>query len=494
MINDPTLDIQKPVAAEVETKDISDAPVKKEATPELMDFANASFTEQRPVIEDRELKQKSSYMQPLSFYNYGIDVLMYNRKVDVDASIMQHYSPAAIGVDALAREGSHWEQSFGIDDDVVGVKRPTYRSTGGHVHGKAALEMVRSINGAGGTLTIPLINTGIHITVKPANETAFIDTEFRIGQAATEIGTATTGLMLNARSGVFSKELIDLALSQVTTSNLAVGAEALHPTLMEIIDPLDYPVLVWSVLAAKFVSGHPWNFVCTEEQCKHSRAAVINFTRMLWFDKSMLTNVQLNILAKHQRSVTLEQVATYRSEWGAGKSSEHVMSDGIKIVFKRGSLREYVDTSKQWIDEIERHYNSAMTTFTSEQRRNQYLSSQMQSRRMRKYEHMVSHILLPSGLEGEYATVDDRETIRALLEEFSAASSEYESFEESAITYIDANSSAIIGYVAHPCEKCGHEPETVSGKFRSIVPVAIDRVLFTLVQQRNSIMAQLGQE
>lgn len=456
------------------------------------DYLIVNFEESKKI----ESESKNDHFQDISkltFYSHGLDVLTKSND-DLDPEYAQYFTPKLIGIDALGRENSLWRQNIPYGEKTANVRKPALRATGGHLHGTAALEALRNVTGNGGTLSFPLIHTGIHLTVKPTDESDFIDLEFRLGQVATQVGMSTTGLLLSARSGVFSSELIDLALSQVTSSNLQVGRDELIPTLRKLINPLDYSTLIWSVLASKFISGYDWNFECANSKCRDVRSSRISFARMLWYDTSKLTDKQLKILVQKQSSVTVQDVEDYAEDFGEGNGNNFEFENGIKIKFKFTSLDHYLSVSKEWVSEIERQYNQAMSSYSTEQRRQQYLHSQIQARRMRKYEHMVSEIHIPSAIEGEYNIIDKPEDIRNLLTELSTTSQDYLIFEQAAINYIDANTYAIIGYVAHKCKKCGFEPETSKGTFRSIVPIAVDRVLFTLVQQRNSIMTALAEE
>lgn len=455
-----------------------------------------NFKETSPVIEDKEPRNNMKFWPYLGFLNSGFSISVKDLQVlpddDPRKSMFQFYTPKVLFENQVNSEDREWVQHIQHEERLIGTQRPRMRATGGHVKGRAAIELIRRNGGNGGTLTFPLIHTGIHVTMEPANEKQFIDLEFSLQHQATQVGLSTTGLLLNARSGVFSEAMIRFALEHIVSTNYPCGADEIVDTLVEVIDPLDYSTLVWGVLATKFANGHPWEFKCTSSECNESRTAMLNFARMLWIDKSALTEKQLSILAGNQKSITDDLLQQYRSEFKSPASKEVKLADETVIVFGRTSLANYIQTAKRWVDEIERSYTNALSSYSSPKRRDQYLDGQIQARRMLKYEHLVSEIRIPGDMEDEYIVIDDRDTIREALIEFSSIDENYSAFEDGANSYIEDSTIAVVGYPSQKCKACGYDGSAEHGRHRSIVPISVDRVLFTLVQQRNLVMLEMA--
>ncbi|AQT28166.1 hypothetical protein pVa21_225 [Vibrio phage pVa-21] len=463
---------------------------------EVVQPAKDNFTETSKVVEDKEVRSNMAHWPYLSFLNTNFNISAKNLQSLTDSdprkSMFQYYTPKVLFTNQMDDESRDWVQHIKHDERIIGTQRPRMRATGGHVSGRAAIELIRRNGGNGGTLTFPLIHTGIHVTMEPANEKQFIDLEFSLQHQATQVGLSTTGLLLNARSGVFSEAMVRFALEHIVSTNYPCGADEIVDTLVEIIDPLDYSTLVWGVLATKFANGHPWEFKCTSNECNEAHTAMLNFARMLWIDKSSLTEKQLNILAGNQKSITDDLLEQYRSEFKSPASKEIKLADDTVIVFGRTSLANYIQTAKRWVDEIERSYTNALSSYTSPKRREQYLDGQIQARRMLKYEHLVSEIRIPGDMEDEYIIIDDRETIRDALIEFSSIDANYAVFEDGANSFIEESTVAVVGYPTQKCKACGYDGTAEHGRHRSIVPISVDRVLFTLVQQRNLVMLEMA--
>jgi len=489
----PLAEEPTPLKEAVHTNDNVEAEKPEAATSPTKD----NYLETSPVVEDKEIRGSQASWPRFSFMNNNIDVALEElsgmSSDNPKTEAFNFYTPHATYLERANSDDAEWCQHIKHNDRVIGPVKPRLRSTGGHVTGRAAIELIRRNSGNGGSLTYQLPHTGITITMEPAKESRFIDLEFSLQHQATQVGMSTTGLLLNARSGVFSEALIRFALEHITSTNYATGADELVETLLDIIDPLDYGALIWGVMATKFANGHPWEFHCVSKTCDHRRTAMINFARMLWIDKAALTEKQLNLLANNQTSITNDLLKQYQEEFKTPDSNTVTLNDGAVIAFGRSSLRHYITCAKRWVDDIERTYTKSMTNYTTQARRSEFLDGQVQARRMLKFEHIVKEIRIPGEIDGEFIIIDDAETIREALIEYSTLSENFSIFEEGADRYINDSTIAIVGYSSQKCQACNHVPSSSNGgRHRSIVPIAIDRLLFMLVQQRNLIMSEMA--
>lgn len=475
---------------------VSSAEEPKASTPEPRPD---NIEEKRPVVENKAIPLGMQSWPHYSFLNNGFtqaatDLNGINKDEDERFAAMQWHYPRALLSDKSAEEGSQWVQHIEHGGKLIGPQAPRLRSNGGNLKGRAALEALRRNSAIGGTLTFELFRTGIVVTMEPAKESRFIDLEFTMQHQATQVGLSTTGLLLNARSGVFSDAMIRMALGQVISTNYQCDNDHLVESLMDIIDPLDYGTLIWGVMATKFANGHPWSFMCTSIECEAVENVMMNFARGLWVNKAALCTEQLDILSKTSKSIDLLTVQKYRDLFNQKIKNEVELSDGTVIVFGRSNLTTMLEATGRWVKEIEASYNAALTNYATEKQRTAYLDGIIQTRRMLKYEHFVQEIKIPGALEGEYTIIDDRETIRDGLMDLSTLSDNAEIFEEAADEYIEASTIVLFGYRARKCQSCGHDPAGEVGQHRAIVPIAIDHLLFMLVQQRNMAFARMGQE
>jgi hypothetical protein len=455
-------------------------------------LAEVAYEQTAPAVEEGVAKGNLQYQPQLTFYNYGMEVLTkYTLNADIDTEVVSNYTPELIHTDKLTEADTYWSQHIRREGGaVIGPRRPRLASTGGTLTGMAAIESIRRVAGAGGSLTYELAHSGLVITVTPVKETEMIDFEFDLTRAATQVGLSTTGLLLNGRSGVFSEALVNLALDHITSCNFKeVGTN--FRALADYIDPLDYGALIWGMLATTLANGHPWEFACTNGECKHRREALVNFSRMLWVNRNGLTEKQQNMLVKFSNNITAAQLTEYRQEF-TDKAATYTMSTGVIVHWQRSTLAEYLRQAKEWVSAIEKQYNTAMTNYFTEAERRRYLNGQIQARRMHKYIHQVGKIMVPSAVEGEYDEIVDRDAIHAVLLELTAITPDIREFETAAVDYIESNTVQVVGYPGVKCTKCNHVPKGRGGEFRSIVPVAVDRVFFTYVQRKTLALMDLA--
>lgn len=456
------------------------------------ELQTTEYEQTGPVIEEGTPKGNLQYQPSLAFYNYGLEALTrYTQGEDLDSELIGMYTPDLIHTDTISAPDSYWVQHIKSEDrGIIGPRRPRLASAGGTLSGMAAIESIRRVAGAGGSLTYELAHSGLVITVFPVKETEMIDMEFDLTKATTQVGMSTTGLLLNSRSGVFSEALVNLALDHISSCNFkAVGTN--FRELIHIIDPLDYGALIWGMLATTMANGHPWEFACSNGECGHTREALINFSRMLWINKNGLTEKQRTMLVKHGKEINEKQLEDYRNEF-EDKASTYTMENGIVIHWKRTNMANYLKLANEWVSVIEERYNTAMTNYFTEAERRRYLSGQIQARRMHKYLHQIDKILIPTEIEGEYDEIAELDDIYSCLLELTSISPDIRAFENAAIEFIEANTIQVVGYPGVKCPSCEHVPTGRGGEFRTIIPVAVDRVFFMLVQRKTLALTELA--
>lgn len=372
---------------------------------------------------------------------------------------------------------------------IIGPTKPRLRSTGGNLKGSSALELIRKRTQTGGMITFPLVHSGIVATMRPAKESEIIDFEHRISSTATRVGINTSGQLLHARSAVFVKELCELAFDLIVSTNLKVSDPDI---LRETISSFDYSTLCWAALSTKYPDGFPWNIACSFEECKEVTPVTMHFPTMYRMDRNAITPTMRTILTKS--TVTVEDLELYQKELKCEKAKIDV-GDGIKLILKSSTIGEWIDDGLKWVSEIETAYNSAMSTYTSEDRRHRYMNSLTQAKRLLKYRHLIDKIeIIVDEETGASEIIDDPDNIDEIIEEISGLTSHFILAENGILSFIQENALTLIGYPTHACPSCGKVHETKDGPFRAIVPIAVDRLLFTLVQQRVSLMVEMSEE
>lgn len=457
-------------------------------------------------IKSGEFKQQHEITTPvterdvtrigLSSFNYPGNIT-YNWMQSETSKLSQedlaqtfyHHTPLMLMEERIP--SGEWEQDVNHAGNTIGISKARYGNTG-ELKGSAAIEMIRRRGGNGTTIRFPLYRSCIWVTMRPATEQELADLDYRLSSDENMVGRSTAGMLLNAGSGSFNEALVDLALSLIIDTNLTNRAGGMAAALRTRIDILDYTDLISGMLIALYPDGYPWEFTCSNPKCNHVVTGQrVNFARMLWHDKACLTEKQLDMLIKHRKSISDDEILAYRNEFRLTDKDFILLKNAdINIHFKTANLDEYLTVSKSWISQIENKYTAALTKYHTEEQRAAYINTQTQIHRFAKYLHLIDKITFP----GEDCEIVDPETIAEALTAIDTTTSDYNDFEEAALNYIEAHSITVFGYPSQECTVCGVEPTTAEGSFKSIIPISPDRTFFTLAQLKTMVMSQLGDE
>lgn len=488
----PTKELEAPVVPSAEA--VEPQPENEEDLM-LLDYPQCNFTEDKPVIENKA-RGRTVSLDPLNTFAYPLEVTAALREIhgvgytEEDAPLGTLFTPRLMFSTRMTAPGSEWVQFLEHGGERVGVQSPRYAPVGNVISGDNAVDILRKVSGIGTSITFPLYHSGIWITLRAPGDVELVNFDFKLTMEKTRVGLSTTGQLLNSRSAVFSNALIDFILEHVTATNVANLGEGMVKALRSRIDMLDYSTLVWGILTTMYPNGYPWIFQCANPECLHEREAVLNFARMNFVDKTVLTEKQMEMLVRKRKVISDAEIAQYKEEFKLTDKNAITLTTGVKLHLRRCTVDEYAESGVKWVDVIERQHANALSNYTSEVEREAYLTSQIQARYMRKYEHFVEKISIPQG--SEYLDIVDRDTIISALEALSTVNEDFADFENGVLSYIEANTIAVVGYPAVDCETCLVAPHTPEGRLRSIVPIAVDKVFFTLTRLRTRTMAQLA--
>lgn len=488
------LETEVPVAetAQVDPTDVEDTELNPREL-QLGEDHIVKFTEAKPVVTDAteaEIEKMRIYTKP--FQSFNVDAIGWTASLidkgnkwgeDEPAELLSLMSPKSIFTERMTT--GDFSNELKHEDKSIGPQRPKI-GTGGELKGDAAIELIKRKSTGGGSITYPLPHSGFWLTVSPPIENELVDIDHEILMSATQVGNSTFGLLLNSRSGVFSRILIGFALSKVTNSSLKLPEGLNTESLLEHISPLDYPIIVNYLLASMFMKGYPWDFTCSSSECKSTRSTLVNLTRAVWFDRSAINTKQRELLIRGRNNCRPEDVVKYREEFSKPELSSVELGD-ITIHFRVGSMAEFLTSSDRWVNRIEESYTRVLKDYTSESKRKTYINGQIQASRMNRYRHMVSHI------EIDDTVIRDYETVTNALDNISSINEDWNLFEAAVVKYIEDVTVAIVGIPSHTCPTCNFEPSEQKGRFQSIIPIAPDRCFFTLIQQQAVMMASLAE-
>lgn len=457
---------------------------------------SVNFTEERKTMDVGNDRKVFGY--PLSSYGMPFADTMYNLLRnnspfgEHEQQLMANFTPQAIFSERMTVKGSDWAQSLNHAGERIGTAQPRLEVNGNVVKGQSALMLLRRATNLGTSLLKPLYHSCIYIEMSCPPDTDLINLDYRLAMERAAVGMSTAGLLLSATSTIFVRELAMFALNYVNSTNVVNQSGGMVNALMERIDPRDYPDLINTMLATMYPNGFPWIIECSNPKCNHKHETRLHFSRMSWVDKSCLNQKQMDMLIKKRNAITDEELAEYKAEFKLTDQRIVRFDCGTEIHLKSTNLAEYAEAGRMWVEDIERQQAMALSSYNTDAERKAFLDSHIQARAMRKYGHFVEQIVM-NGDTDKPTYIRDPETIAEALDLLSATENYFTTFQDKVIRFIEAGTISVVGYVAAACEKCGEVDPTANGRFKSIVPVPIDRIFFTLTRQKTNMLAMLEQ-
>ncbi|ANZ50231.1 hypothetical protein PHOBOS_41 [Erwinia phage vB_EamM_Phobos] len=376
--------------------------------------------------------------------------------------------------EAWAREDIKWQQQVdtGNGDPFVIKNHP--RS------GAGLMSAIYRRQNSGAPVTVFLPASGFFITSKAPHENDFCDYDVAQTMDTNQVGLSTFGILLSASSGLYLKHMFSFALKFVEGTTLDVGDGELHQTLYSKIDERDYWLVVMACTIAKYPSGIPWLLSCTSPTCSHEEELKLNIARCIRYANGVMTQGQQALINRQRDGelMTFTEQAEYRKQHMKDPTTKWV-DDNLTFRFEHASIARYIDTTEEWVGDINKSTTEAMGNYATEQERNTYMRMAAENRRLTRYLHFIDSITSNEGTEDEYIEKDPIK-IRQALVAMSSDRGFVNRFEAAIEKFNERSRLAIFGYMSHNCPACGVATGEKEGPFRGIVEISPDRLFFVL--------------
>lgn len=473
-------------------------PDSDNVSPQEQETPNLTKAKYRPVDENKVPFAASEYINyrtPLSMHHTN-QVANESTKswgsmsnVDMEEKLSNLFSlstPNSIGERAFSRPGSEWAQTLQGPTKEIGVRQ------NGQALGSAH-SIISSLTGSGTPITLFMPASGFYVTFDAPDEMDLCDYDFSYALESSIVGVSTTGMLLNASSGIYLAHQINFALNHVSDCSLVHNRENIRTKILSHLDERDYGFFVLAPLVAKFLGGYPFTLECSVGTCNNKRDAIINLARILWYDRKALTKKQLELAEKFNHSSSMDEKSylEYRGEHSKIKESRPLIhttpgGDCVYFTLEHCSIGEYIDHSTKWVKNVSDDNNVVMSTLATEKQRHSHLAKRAESRRLLRYAHLVKSIDVETDA-GELSSITDKGEIEKQLIKFCAKPTLVREVERKIGSFIVASSISLVGYMAFECDACGAKPEP-GMEFVAISP---DSVFFTLAHQVSLIVGAL---
>jgi hypothetical protein len=396
-------------------------------------------------------------------------------------------TPNSLGERMWSREDSEWAQTLQGPTKAIGARPKSAMMGGAHA-------ILSAMTGSGTPISIFMPASGFYVTFTAPEETDLCDYDFSWGLESSLVGVSSTGMLLNASSGIYLAHQFNFALQFVEDTTLVHNRENLRTKILSRLNEQDYGLFVIGPMIAKFLGGFPFVLECSVGTCNHEQETKINLARIINYDRKALTARQLEIVEKCNSSSTLtdELFEEYQSEHRKVKASRLLVRElpgGEKVYLdlEHPNIGKYLDFSAEWVREVEDTNNIVMSTMATEAQRRRHLSTRAEARRLTRYRHMVKAIVTVTE-DNEESSIVDEKVIKDYLVKFSAHPDLARRVEQLIDEYVVQSQLSLIGYMAFECAGCGTKP-TPGNEF---VPISPDQLFFTLAQQVSTLFTMLA--
>lgn len=393
------------------------------------------------------------------------------------------YTPNDLYLDRFHEEGSMFQQGVEKPDgSLFGISSPKFKtSEGGELKGEMAVLRFSKKLGLGDVLTVPLPHSGISVTIKPPTERDLIDFYNSIFREKVYLGRMSGGLTLTNLSVHINNRLFDFIVKHIHSVNYS---DISKDQLRNYILIHDYHVLAWAFASCMYPNGFEYQRPCIAdvEKCNHISKETINLLKLLWVDNTALTTAQKEILFENRpNKLGVESYKKYVFEHNRVKSRDVTLKNGIKVKLRVPTFAEHVVDGLSWTNKINTAIDLLIVTEGDEEKAKQELLQQyVSSSFLRQFGHFVEE------LEEDSGVVSDRETIGNVLDVMSADDGVRAELTGAILKFKSDTTIAIVGIPSYNCPVCktNQNPDPVSDKFVSVIPLDVMMLFFTLLTLR----------
>lgn len=365
------------------------------------------------------------------------------------------------------------------------------------VTGKQFISVVRKGRGSDGVeVMFPLPHTGVWVAVKPAKDLRWLSFDTERGERRMSVGRDTSGLSLSARSGYEQQDILDFVIEHITDINVHGYT---GDVLLQTMDSLDIPILIWGFLAAQYVKGHPVRIPCLADpsKCNNVQDVLMRISNMCWLDYDKFTPEQLEFVSDYRKQRTPDEIKEYRKTLSGLSSDVITLSDGTRITLDIPTAAESLFVGRRWVEEVTSQLDQALArsgrgNSISEDRRLTYLMRGMEETQLREYLPWIKKVeyVISDEVGGEITGWSDEiADLENWCAEVSSDATITKELYEAVKKFMSERTIAVVGYPAVKCPKCqgGYEigdEHYMSSDVETIVPIDMIKCFLVLMARR----------
>lgn len=350
------------------------------------------------------------------------------------------------------------------------------------ITGNRSISHVRHVMGLGEDREVPLMASGLYITLRAIPDTELSNLETSILSEKEEIGRSTGGAALSATAVYLVDHTINMILANMVETNVEVERP---DQLLDLILVTDIQALALAQAQSIFPKGYPIEVPCTKdyEKCQHVARYNLVLRYMAHHDNSKLNDFQKAQIGNPDIKLKIADVKKYQSQ-GPVVVSKFVESDDkkLRIDFRTPTLREYIQDGRSWLEGIAQMVDVLLGDEVDPRYRKREIDDKARLTTLRQYGHFINTVTIISP-DGKESTIKDRETLLETLGDLSALDDVLTAVAQGVRDHIEAATVTMVGVPKTPCPNCESDVVLTEEEMKRlrIVPVDALNLFFTLL-------------
>jgi len=446
--------------------------------------ARASTLVKLSVIEEKDIGNTLGDNAIAAYMNAHEDVINRTKDTDVYEETLEKND--------FTNEISYGEKSINIRS--AKTKPKSSRKLTGDLLVTAVSKSV----GSGDLTTIPLYNSGFNIMLKPFESGALANLEDDLNKNQVYLGRKTSGLIYSNYSIVFYKIVIDFIVAHIvkTSLKIPVGKEVtdfikvtdLYPMTLGLIHsmyPRGYEILR-SCSNSNVVDDETRNI-----ECGSTIAALIDASKLLRVNKSMLTQDHLMQLAKTTPDcLSEEEVLHYQDTLPVSgkitKKAEIVKTNtSIEYDIELPNLTTFVTAGMLWVESISASLEEMMSSNDDTNSVQERVDKIITITLLGVYNSYITEVRLEDGI------ITGLHDITRALSIYSSEDEFVDGVLDSVKKYIVDNSISIVALPDYTCKACkGKQTSDTPFVSKSLIPINTVTTFLDLRTQRLKRLTQ----
>lgn len=385
----------------------------------------------------------------------------------------------------LKGEGSDWQQSIEIDGKQIRPSKPFFKNTEGgeKITGDHALVELDKHYGLGGLFTIPLVHSGIWLSLRPPSNIDYAAIDEKLRSEKDDFGKRTLGMVFSNNKTYIVNHLMDFIEDHIQDCSLK-GWEDIG--LRNVIKVTDLLVLAAAMGYTLYPNGFEYVSACTGSVgCDHIYNGRLKIPNCIWFDRSAFTKSQKVFMSDRLTKHTLEEILKYQEE-SDDSNNFYDVSDSLRVYFKVPTIGDNIYSGYRWFEDIENTIVKAFGANLERDKTNEYMTRRIGLSVLRQYGHFFKMIKFTQ--TGNF--IEDEEDINNALIRLSGVHDILDTIIEQVGKYIENNTKALVAIPRYNCPSCGKIQTQQMKEHPVLIPIDPVNLFFTLGDQKNQYGSQ----